>query len=116
MAADDAAELVDALRRSILAVLERLQPVDAPAPIARVEEVADRLSTLVGILRMQRAAPAEALWHWLHEARSLVNAMVGWAHVLARLESEARRRYALEAIERNAARLEQLLGSPPRLG
>lgn len=118
MAAPDPIEPVDRLRRSMLEVLELLRAAagsEYAETAARVEAAAAGLSDLVGILRMRRAGSSEAYWAWLHEARSLVNVMVGWARMLRYLDSDAKHARARDAIERNAQRLEQMLGESPGL-
>jgi signal transduction histidine kinase len=60
-----------------------------------------------------RAGDAEAMAGWLHAVRNPVTAMVGWAQLLAQARDEAGRIRAVEAIERNAKLLTDVLLHPP---
>jgi signal transduction histidine kinase len=88
---------------------------------------ADR-DRLVGLLHQARAAlstaaaavagPAggtapAALAAWLHDLGSPVTAIVGWARMLELAGDPAIQARAVEAIDRNAKLLTELLGNPP---
>ena len=57
-------------------------------------------------------APA-ALAAWLHDLGSPVTAIVGWARMLELAGDPAIQAGAVEAIDRNAKLLTELLGNPP---
>jgi signal transduction histidine kinase len=59
------------------------------------------------------ARAPEATRQWLHELRTLVTAITGWARMLGEVPLEATRIRATEAIERNAKRLAELLAHRP---
>ena len=88
---------------------------------------ADR-DRLVGLLHQARAAlstaAAEVAWPaggtapaalaaWRHDLCSPVTAIVGWARMLELAGDPAIQARAVEAIDRNAKLLTELLGNPP---
>jgi signal transduction histidine kinase len=88
---------------------------------------ADR-DRLVGLLHQARAAlstvAAEVAWPggrtaptalaaWLHDLRSPVTAIMGWAQMLGLPGDPAIHARAVEAIDRNTKLLRELLGNPP---
>jgi signal transduction histidine kinase len=88
---------------------------------------ADR-DRLVGLLHQARAALATsaaavaspaggtapaALAAWVHDLCSPVTAIVGWARMLEQAGDPAIQARAVEAIDRNAKLLTDLLGNPP---
>jgi hypothetical protein len=61
------------------------------------------------------AAAPDAATRWLHDLRAATTAVCGWISILRQTDDPAARQRALDAVERNAATIEELLGTvPPR--
>jgi hypothetical protein len=81
--------------------------------------VGDLRATLEGVAGTLRARTAEgpptpeALDTWLHDLRGPLGAMLGWATLFSPERDATTRARAVEAIDRNAKLLVELLGHPP---
>ena len=108
---------LDDVERSLMASAQAIQQTTS----------ADR-DRLVGLLHQAWAAlstaAAEVAWPvggtapaalavWLHDLRSPVTAIMGWAQMLGLPGDPAIHARAVEAIDRNTKLLRELLGNPP---
>jgi hypothetical protein len=83
-----------------------------PVPVIRLLRTAmEQVRAAAGVVGISPLPPG--LRAWRHDLRTHVAAIAGWAVVLGQRRDEATRLRAIDAIERNAKALAELLADPP---
>jgi hypothetical protein len=105
----------DDVGRSLMASVQAIQrttSADRDRLVGVLHQAREALSTAaVAVAWPVGGTPPAALAAWLHDLCSPATAIVGWARMLA--VNPATQACAVEAIDRNAKLLTELLGNPP---